>query len=89
VRLKPLLSGDVRIEIENQLTTSLSDSELENLTMPLFQLEKSRTNPDRHGLGLSIVDKIAKANNMDFSFKKNTDLSIVFSIVLPRGDVTN
>jgi signal transduction histidine kinase len=89
VRLKPLPSGDVGIEIENQLTTSLSDSELEHLTMPLFQLETSRTNPDRHGLGLSIVDKIAKANNMGFSFKKNTDLSIVFSLVLPRGDVTN
>ncbi|MBB1269493.1 sensor histidine kinase KdpD [Shewanella sp. SR44-3] len=85
IRLKPEQTPglSVCIEIENQLTANLSDEDLEKLTMPLYQLETSRSNPDRHGLGLSIVDKIAKANNFDFSFNKTSKHSLVFSLNLP------
>lgn len=88
IRLKPVqqqgpLQG-VRIEIENQLAASLNDDELEKLTMPLYQVETSRTNPDRHGLGLSIVDKIAKANGMDFSFHKTAETRLMFSLIMPN-----
>lgn len=89
VRLKSLPQGDVCIEIENQLTTNLSDKDLEKLTMPLFQLEISRTHPDRHGLGLSIVEKISRANNIGFSIKKTSEYSLMATLLLPSGEHTH
>ena len=55
----------LRFSIENQLVTSINANDLERLTLPLFQAEQSRSNSERHGLGLAIVENIAKVNGFE------------------------
>ncbi|MBB1439244.1 HAMP domain-containing histidine kinase [Shewanella sp. SG41-4] len=69
--------------IENQLVTSINANDLDRLTLPLFQAEKSRSNGDRHGLGLAIVENIAKVNGFEFSFELISTDKILFSLFIP------
>ncbi|AZG71302.1 sensor histidine kinase [Shewanella livingstonensis] len=73
----------LEISIENELVTSLNANDLERLTLPLFQAEQSRSNSDRHGLGLAIVENIAKLNEFKFSFELVSTDKIMFSLHIP------
>lgn len=75
----------LRFSIENQLVTSINANDLERLTLPLFQAEQSRSNSERHGLGLAIVENIAKVNGFEFSFELASDDKIVFVVLIPNG----
>ncbi|MCT8988503.1 sensor histidine kinase [Shewanella phaeophyticola] len=74
----------VTIHVENKLLKSLNSHDLEHLTQPLFQAEQSRTNTDRHGLGLAIVENIAKANGFTFSFGLISEDKIRFSLHITK-----
>ena len=73
----------VIINIKNQLITSINANDLEKLTLPLFQAEQSRSNSERHGLGLAIVENIAKVNGFKFSFEIVSTDNIMFSVHIP------
>ncbi|WP_243638339.1 sensor histidine kinase [Shewanella frigidimarina] len=75
----------LRFSIENQLVTSINANDLERLTLPLFQAEQSRSNSERHGLGLAIVENIAKVNGFEFSFELVSDDKIMFAVLIPNG----
>ncbi|MGX9460676.1 sensor histidine kinase [Shewanella sp. A14] len=74
----------LRFSIENQLVTSINVNDLEKLTLPLFQAEQSRSNSDRHGLGLAIVENIAKVNGFEFMFELVSTDKIMFSLLIPQ-----
>jgi signal transduction histidine kinase len=71
------------ISIENQLVTSISANDLQRLTLPLFQTEQSRSNSERHGLGLAIVENIAKVNGFRFYLELVSTDKIRFSLHIP------
>ncbi|NCO72342.1 MULTISPECIES: HAMP domain-containing sensor histidine kinase [Shewanella] len=71
------------ISIENQLLTCINANDLERLTLPLFQAEQSRSNSDRHGLGLAIVENVAKLNGFTFSFELVSTDKIMFTLHIP------
>jgi signal transduction histidine kinase len=71
------------ISIENFISEHISEEDLEQLTLPLFQVEKSRTDQSRHGLGLAIVSNIAHKNNFDFKVKLQQTHRITFEIKVP------
>lgn len=71
------------ISIENKISEHISDKDLEQLTLPLFQVEKSRTDQTRHGLGLAIVSNIAHKNNFDFNVQLLQSQRIAFEIKVP------
>ncbi|WP_137223754.1 ATP-binding protein [Shewanella sp. MEBiC00475] len=73
----------LKISVENQLVTSINVNDLEKLTLPLFQAEQSRSNSDRHGLGLAIVENIAKVNGFEFGFELVPTDKIMFSLQIP------
>ena len=81
--LNPEPSG-LHIRIVNQLVTSINAHDLERLTLPLFQTEQSRTNTERHGLGLAIVENIARVNKMLFSFELVAEDKIAFNLYIPN-----
>ncbi|WP_351008631.1 ATP-binding protein [Shewanella sp. S1-58-MNA-CIBAN-0166] len=70
--------------VENQLVTSINANDLERLTLPLFQAEQSRSNSERHGLGLAIVENIAKVNGFKFSFELVSEDKIMFTVFIPN-----
>ncbi|MGI2170192.1 sensor histidine kinase [Shewanella sp. MF05960] len=74
------------LSVENQLLTSLKADDLERLTQPLFQAEQSRSNTERHGLGLAIVENIAKVNGFIFSFGLMAEDRIKFTVYIPNVD---
>ncbi|GAA0792758.1 MULTISPECIES: sensor histidine kinase [Pseudomonadati] len=76
--------SEVGITIENELLNSISQDDLERLTLPLFQTEKSRQHQNRHGLGLAIVDNIAQVNQYHFSFGLVDSNRIAFTFSLPK-----
>ncbi|WP_434930953.1 sensor histidine kinase [Shewanella sp. HL-SH5] len=82
-------SAMIVITIENELLNSISDDDLDRLTLPLFQTEKSRQHQNRHGLGLAIVDNIAQVNQYAFSFGLVDTNRIAFTFALPvMGDIS-
>ncbi|WP_445945771.1 sensor histidine kinase [Shewanella sp.] len=76
--------NNICIAITNELNHNISQGDLDNLTKPLFQIDESRTNPNRHGLGLSIVENIARSNGFSFNFMKVSELKIRFMLTLPH-----
>lgn len=79
----------IALSVENQLLTSLKADDLERLTQPLYQAEQSRTNTERHGLGLAIVENIAKVNDFIFSFGLIAEDRIQFSLHIPHAEPEN
>ncbi|WP_413701246.1 sensor histidine kinase [Psychromonas sp. KJ10-10] len=73
----------ILITIENLIAEHISEEDLQQLTLPLFQVEKSRTDQSRHGLGLAIVSNIAHKNNFDFKVQLLATNSIAFEIKVP------
>jgi signal transduction histidine kinase len=71
------------ISVENQLVTAIKANDLQRLTLPLFQTERSRSNSERHGLGLAIVENIAKLNGFEFYFTLVSADKIRFSLHIP------
>jgi signal transduction histidine kinase len=71
------------ISVENQLVTAIKANDLQRLTLPLFQTERSRSNSERHGLGLAIVENIVKLNGFEFYFTLVSTDKIRFSLHIP------
>ncbi|MCG3866103.1 MULTISPECIES: HAMP domain-containing sensor histidine kinase [unclassified Photobacterium] len=61
---------DVIFTITNQSSINYTEQEVDKLVQPLFQHDDSRSNNDRYGLGLSIVDNICKINEYDLSINQ-------------------
>mgnify|MGYP003624313578 CR=1 FL=1 len=70
------------ISIENLISEHISEEDLKQLTLPLFQVEKSRSDQSRHGLGLAIVKNIALKNNFDFKVQLLQTNRIAFEITV-------
>lgn len=75
-------SKKLTISIENSLLAPMTEDELENLIRPFYQIEKSRTNQERHGLGLAIINNIARINKFDFKAELHGKNMISFSITI-------
>jgi len=75
--------------IENQLVTTINANDLQRLTLPLFQTEQARSDSHRHGLGLAIVEKIAKVNAFTFNYNLTAEDRIKFSIHIPKAPLTS
>lgn len=73
----------IHVEITNQLKQAISESDLTQLSLPLYQVEQSRTDDNRHGLGLAIVANIAQINQLIFSYCLQSPDKISFSFVVP------
>ena len=73
----------IHVEMTNQLKQAISDSDLTQLSLPLYQVEQSRTDNNRHGLGLAIVANIAQINQLKFSYCLQGPDKISFSFVAP------
>lgn len=74
--------GNVVLDIQNTTAIKLTQENIANLFKPLYQVDSSRTQTDRHGLGLSIVKNIAQLNGYDLSVDYNDDQMITFSVVI-------
>ncbi|BDF96333.1 MULTISPECIES: sensor histidine kinase [Pseudoalteromonas] len=72
------------ITLCNALTEPLSEQQLEAIFDPLYQLDSSRTNNQRHGLGLSIVKSLCNLNHFSISAKNKPDTRLALILTLPR-----
>ena len=61
---------DVVFTITNPSSINYSPQVVDKLVQPLFQHDDSRSNSDRYGLGLSIVDNICKINDYELSINQ-------------------
>ncbi|WP_244155975.1 sensor histidine kinase [Photobacterium angustum] len=73
---------DVVFTITNPSSINYSQQEVDKLVQPLFQHDDSRSNNDRYGLGLSIVDNICKINDYELSINQleNGDFQVLVRI---------
>ncbi|OCH15306.1 two-component sensor histidine kinase [Aliivibrio sp. 1S165] len=78
-------NGNIILEIKNTTSKRLTQQNIENLFKPLYQVDCSRTDTDRHGLGLSIVQNIAQQNGYDLSVTYNENQEITFTVVIPKS----
>jgi signal transduction histidine kinase len=71
------------IAISNKVDKPLSSGELTAIFAPLYQIDSARTNSQRHGLGLSIVQSLCNLNGFEVSAKNMEDNMLRFNLVLP------
>lgn len=76
--------GSIVIKIKNTSSNPLTQYDLESIFKPLYQVDKSRTHTDRHGLGLSIVKNVAQLNGYDLSVDYQENQEIMFTVVIPQ-----
>ena len=77
--------GSIVTKIKNISSNPLTHDDLNNIFKPLYQVDKSRTHTDRHGLGLSIVKNIAQVNGYDLSVDYQESREVTFTVVIPQG----
>ena len=73
---------DVVFTITNPSSINNSQQEVDNLVQPLFHYDDSRSNNERYGLVLSIVDNICKINDYELSINQleNGDFQVLVRI---------
>ena len=76
---------NTRITLCNALAKPFSE-QLEAIFDPLYLLDSSRTNNQRHGLGLAIINSLCNLNNFTIRAKNkpNSPLSVNFNITQLR-----
>ncbi|MEL0641248.1 HAMP domain-containing sensor histidine kinase [Pseudoalteromonas aliena] len=73
----------VTISISNKVDKLLNNEELSAIFDPLYQLDSSRTNNQRHGLGLSIVQSLCDLNGFKINAQNNENNTLTFNLTLP------
>ena len=62
--------GKYQLEITNFLEQAISKEQLKKMTLPLYQIDTSRTHNERFGLGLSITSNICRRNGYSLIFSQ-------------------
>ncbi|WP_318410190.1 sensor histidine kinase [Photobacterium leiognathi] len=75
---------NVVFTITNTSPINYSETEVNKLVQPLFQHDDSRSNNDRYGLGLSIVDNICKINEYELSISQLTNGEFQVLVRVPK-----
>lgn len=74
--------NSIHVIIENEVINELHANDIKDFLKPLFQVDKSRTHSDRHGLGLTIVDKLCQLNNYNLAVNYMPPKRISFDLKL-------
>lgn len=74
----------IQINIENKLLTPFAEGELIQLNEPLFRIENARSNNNRHGLGLSIVQNICDRNQLQLGISQQDPMHIKFTFFVSK-----
>lgn len=74
---------NMTISVSNKIHQPLSSEQLTAIFDPLYQLDSSRTNNQRHGLGLSIVRSLCNLNGFKVNAQNNEDNTLTFNLTLP------
>lgn len=82
VHLVTPADNSIHVIIENEVINELHADDIKDLLKPLFQVDKSRTDSDRHGLGLTIVDKLCQLNNYNLGVTYMEPKRISFDLKL-------
>ena len=76
-------STNMTISVSNKVNKPLSDEQLTAIFDPLYQLDSSRTNNQRHGLGLSIVQSLCNLNGFTIKASNTENNTLTFILTLP------
>ncbi|RQW62625.1 ATP-binding protein [Vibrio viridaestus] len=68
---------------ENSTKEKMSEIILQQLTTPLFKLDRSRTNDTHYGLGLTIVQRLCQKNHYDLHLQQDDNLTFRVMIKIP------
>lgn len=71
------------LSIKNSLSSPLSEEDIEQLCKPLYQADPSRSQRDRHGLGLAIVDNLCRANHFEWNIRLLGHNRIEVAVLIP------
>jgi signal transduction histidine kinase len=73
---------NIIIEVINVATINYSETEIKKLIQPLYQYDSSRSDDNRYGLGLSIINNICKINQYPLSITQTItgDFTVTVSI---------
>ena len=76
-------STNMSISVSNKVNKPLSGEQLIAIFDPLYQLDSSRTNNQRHGLGLSIVQSLCNLNGFTITASNTESNTLTFILTLP------
>ncbi|MBG9994855.1 HAMP domain-containing histidine kinase [Pseudoalteromonas sp. NZS127_1] len=76
-------STNMTISVSNKVNKPLSSEQLTAIFDPLYQLDSSRTNNQRHGLGLSIVQSLCNLNGFTITASNTESNTLTFILTLP------
>ena len=76
-------STNMSISVSNKVNKPLSGEQLTAIFDPLYQLDSSRTNNQRHGLGLSIVQSLCNLNGFTIKASNTENNTLTFILTLP------
>lgn len=80
----------VELCIRNYSKTLLTKENMAHLLQPLYQVDTSRANTERHGLGLSIVKNLCDINSFGLSTEYQVASNeIAFTVRFPLNTVVN
>jgi len=74
---------NMTISVSNKVNKPLSSEQLTAIFDPLYQLDSSRTNNQRHGLGLSIVQSLCNLNAFTITASNTKNNTLTFILTLP------
>lgn len=77
--------GGVRLTVADR-GPGIPPEEVERLKLPFTQLERARTGANGAGLGLAIVERIARSHGGRLDLEPRDGGGLLASIVLPRAD---
>ncbi|MEC6897174.1 HAMP domain-containing sensor histidine kinase [Photobacterium piscicola] len=75
---------NIIIEVINVATINYSETEIKKLVQPLYQYDSSRSDDNRYGLGLSIVNNICKINQYPLSITQTTKGDFIVTVSIAK-----
>ena len=78
----------IQIIIQNKLKNSISEEQLNKMFKPLYQIDSARTENDRYGLGLAIVEKLCLINNYNIQASLPSPDKIELKLTLSKIKLT-